>query len=708
MNKSFLAVLLMLSAFFALSAIVWIALRIIRSLFNKTNPNSRIVWYLLLFVASVWCLRYSVGYYSVYHADTGLTKYEEIFNSIVHTFQSFSMDEDYTQYISTGKDMIKYLLGENTKWAAVYGIYASALNVLAPICGGAILLNILQGVFPEVKLFFKKLAFWKTKYYFSELNDNSLACAKGILNRKFHIFCKPVIVFTDVYTDGEDEKSSELLKKAKAIGGICINDDLTHINHRHTSKKEYWLIDEKEIDNIKTLAELSDDKHCKKIAKTIIRIFYQDDSYSLTEKVIVEQISQKYSSNEKKMPAVIRTRCYQNLVYDLLKEEPLYMPLLGCGQSKSLDVAILGNGCIGTEMFLSAYWCGQMYGIPLSINMVSKDEPEVAKAKIDKISNEILESSRVKSKLLKVYRDFEEYNDPYFTFRYCKSDVDYADISQIECVEPFESDDAHNHTKLSLIDANYYLVALGDDDVNIRVAERLLKAILIRQKETGNYKKVTIAYVVYDSHLCFTLNEYQNKDRTHEQIRMKAVGSTDDTYSYENIVKIEYMQSKLERKNGNGRMDYADWVSLCKDMTTSKKSYDFWSDYARNIHYGYKVFSAYHADGKNMCEWDSWKQCHTEYICKEKDSLADKLAWAEHRRWSAYLRSIGFRYNEDKDVAFLRTHDCLVEHRKPGATFDPACDDLLEEVKRDPNIIKYDYDGIISKGAYDKLAGKAE
>ncbi len=527
-------------------------------------------------------------------------------------------------------------------------------------------------------------------------------CERNI-EAKNYIFCKPVVVFTDVYTDGEDEKSSELLKKAKAIGGICVNDDLTHINHRFTSKKEYWLIDENEIDNIKTLAELSNDKHYKNIAKTIIRIFYHDDSYILTEKTIVEQISQKYQENIEKMPAIIRTRCYQNLIYDLLKDEPLYMPLFKCENSKSLDVAILGNGNIGTEMFLSTYWCGQMYDIPLSINMVSKDEPEVARAKIDKINSEILESSKENSNVLKVYRDYEKNNDPYFTFRYCKSDVDYADISQIECVNPFKSNGGTDKDAFLLVDANYYLVALGDDDVNIRVAERLLKAIMIRQKETGNYKKVTIAYVVYDSHLCFTLNEYQNKDGTHEQIHMKAVGSIDDTYSYENVVKKEYMQSKVDQKNGKKSIAYADWVSLCKQMTTSNKSYNFWSDYARDIHYDYKVFSAFIKGGRNLCEWNQWKQCHTEYISKDKDDLADEMAWIEHRRWNAYMRSIGFKHNENKDVIFLRTHDCLVEHHKPG-DYIQGSKDLLEEIeKRDSNIINYDYDGIIPKCTYDKM-----
>ncbi len=165
MNQKIILSLLLLSAVFALSAIVWVGVRIVRSLFNKTDSNSRIVWYLLLFMASIWCLRYSVGYYSVFYPNEyiveGLTKYEEIFNSVVHTFQSFSMDEDYTQYISAGKEMIETVFGASTILVTVYGIYASALNVLAPICGGAILLDILQGVFPEVKLFFKKLHFGK-------------------------------------------------------------------------------------------------------------------------------------------------------------------------------------------------------------------------------------------------------------------------------------------------------------------------------------------------------------------------------------------------------------------------------------------------------------------------------------------------------------------------------------------------------------------
>ena len=297
MNQMFLKVILLLSIFFTFAAVIRFVVAAVRALCGKKAAGG-VVGYLLLFFAAIWCLRYAVGYYAI-NNPTGfiasdLTKFEEIFNSLIHTFQSFSMDEDYTDYICAGKDMIKMLFPKSGWLVGAYGLYASVLNVFAPILGGAILLDILQGAFPKVNLFFKQMLIWKTDYYFSELNDSSLACAKSILKQKYRAFCRPVIVFTDVYTDGENEKSSELLKKAKAIGGICVKDDMAHIGYRFSAKKEFWLVDENELDNIRELSELANSKCCENLKRSIIRVFYQDDSYTLTESGIVNQIREKY------------------------------------------------------------------------------------------------------------------------------------------------------------------------------------------------------------------------------------------------------------------------------------------------------------------------------------------------------------------------------------------------------------------------------
>ncbi|MBO4356082.1 MAG: hypothetical protein J5850_04435 [Clostridia bacterium] len=58
---------------------------------------------------------------------------------------------------------------------------------------------------------------------------------------------------------------------------------------------------------------------------------------------------------------------------------------------------------------------------------------------------------------------------------------------------------------------------------------------------------------------------------------------------------------------------------------------------------------------------------------KGNPSIAYKLAWLEHRRWCAYLRTEGFRYGEKNEL--LRKHWCLVESDR-----DIRRRDLLDEI----------------------------
>lgn len=170
-----------------------------------------------------------------------LTWWEEIFNSLVHALQTFSMDEDYTEYILNGKKMLSTISGDNSMWIATYGLYASVLNFVAPIAGGAIIFEILASIFPKVRLQLSHLAFWKEKYYFSELNDASLALAKSVCTMKVGSFTKSVIVFTDAYVDDEDEKGSEMLLEAKLLGAICIRDDLSHVKKNKIGMRKFFL-----------------------------------------------------------------------------------------------------------------------------------------------------------------------------------------------------------------------------------------------------------------------------------------------------------------------------------------------------------------------------------------------------------------------------------------------------------------------------------
>ena len=271
----------------------------LRSVRNK--PVNGVLCLTFLMLLSVWSLRYAVGYFTVLRegSNAELAWYEEIFNSIVHALQTVSMDEDYTDYIVNGKDMIRTLYSQDSWLVTGYGVYASLLNFLAPVLGGAFIFDVLISFFPVVRLRMLELIPWKKKYYFSELNEQSLSLAKSLTDsrqaEKGERWHRPVIVFTDAYPDDTSESNTELMDAARMIGAICVRQDLLHIVKRGGKMKELLLIDETELHNIRTLADLAAPENCGRLRRVTIRIFYQDDAYLLTERKICDRIRKQCS-----------------------------------------------------------------------------------------------------------------------------------------------------------------------------------------------------------------------------------------------------------------------------------------------------------------------------------------------------------------------------------------------------------------------------
>ena len=67
-----------------------------RSTHEKSKPF-HIHWMILLTICllcSIWCLRFAVDFYAVLSNQTVLSWPEEVFNSLIHALQTFSMEED--------------------------------------------------------------------------------------------------------------------------------------------------------------------------------------------------------------------------------------------------------------------------------------------------------------------------------------------------------------------------------------------------------------------------------------------------------------------------------------------------------------------------------------------------------------------------------------------------------------------------------------
>lgn len=188
--------------------------------------------------------------------------------------------------------------------------------------------------------------------FFSELNEMSIAIAESYAKSE-----KVFFVFTDVFGT-DDERMSELLARARKLHAVCLSDDILEIRIYGRKATEYYLIDKAEENNIHALAMLYADNS----VKTLWELSEKVDIYLFASDSAADALAENLNSQlESPLPHVTIkvVREYENLVYSLLQNQPLYLPLLET-KASSLSVLLIGGGKIGHQFFKHVYWCGQM------------------------------------------------------------------------------------------------------------------------------------------------------------------------------------------------------------------------------------------------------------------------------------------------------------------------------------------------------------
>lgn len=646
--------------------------------------NHLLLNFSVFLVAAVWCVRYAVGLYMTLEtAGGGLNPVELVADSLLHTLQTFSMDEDYTIYILSGKQMLAAIFGTDTLWDEVYGLYASVLNFLAPIAGGAILFDILTGIFPKLKLLVSSRK--RQVYVFSELNDEALALAESIYTHGQEKKEKLTLIFTDAYADRDEESGAERLAAARAMGAVCLREDLLELRHTRGRAANYILIDLDEGQNFRTLSALTGERYvkAKMLEDSKIYLFSQNDLAGTLVKGTMEIL--KTQMPEDKLPMIRVVRSYTNLVYDLLDQVPLYTPLVGKPDNR-LRLTILGSGCIGTEMFLAATWCSQLLDITPEIHVISQETEQAFRDKVDAISPEILRSARENDPVLRIYRDRAVCSKPYFRFRYTQADVTGQSLHRIMM---------QGETGQRPVESDYFVVALGSDETNLSVATILSRMVGQDSLTCREDRRTVIAYVLYDK----SLGEMMNVQPRQGNLLLHAFGSLERTYSRENVFLTRMEGDAYTASQSYSRRDMESFL---------RDEYGWRANIARAIHRKYKRFSAgireqdsidrKQTDGASHSAEEAFKR-----LLKREDSakLVDRLTWLEHRRWCAFIRSQGFRCptreqleayafkngNTHKNTT-LKLHACLVECDEKGIreipwdkkTLPPGEYDLLDEL----------------------------
>lgn len=645
---------------------------------ERFNFNRKLLIFTIGLVLSMWLLQYVADTRDPDFAYANW--YERGLLSLYHTIKAFGADDNFLVGL-------KHLSGVIDIWILrhLYKIYATVLGFIAPLVSATLFLELLATVFPKLKLFLFRYCKNKKKYYFSELNERSLALAKSILEKEKY---RTTIIFTDVYANKVQESTTELLAEAKRIGAICLRDDITHIQKSGFGERKYFLIDDNEIKNLQTLTNLTNDFNYEHLENSEIFLFCQDYIYTDVEKQVRQKLEKKYENNTEKQykdvkPTIIPVRQYRNLITNMLEKTPLYEPIIhkrteNPSGELDLNVTILGIGDIGTEMFLTTYWMGQMLNCKLNINVISKESEKDFWGKIDYINPEIRHTTQENDELLRVYKNKDVFADPYCKVKYYSCDIQSDEFRKL-----LEGEDSRK----AILDTHYFLVSLGSDQANLSIANTLKNRIGKYHIENKDLKTI-INYVVYNADLSETLNENQfvcsHSDKP--DIYMQAVGGVEQVYQADKIFMNDYIPgAEAAAKDYDTKAQRIERAEA--NINRLKDEYKYWSNIALRLHFKYKVFSVTPFtkslfDNENDYTIDILSACNKYRVlvrsCQNNEALEiqHQLQWLEHRRWNAFLRTIGYRQTNDYDKYIgltkshkqveLKLHPCLVECDKNG------------------------------------------
>jgi len=538
---------------------------------------------------------------------------------------------------------------------------AAIVDLSAPLLTLTAVLSVLSQMFPKLWI---SISFFRKKFVFSELNEEIVVLAESIDKQFGKSFFKPMLIVTDAYADAENEKSSELLERLKAIGCLCIKEDVLNLTVRARRGLTYVLSDKDMIKNLSVALKLTKRfaEKPKKYLKHPNHVYVFSDMDEAEELLseecknlseIVSQLTQNIKGKKKStkyyLPYIVPVKEYKNAVYDLLYSVPLYTPLIGTNR-KELNVTILGSGKIGTEVFYAVYWCGQMLDIKLNITVVSLDAVTAFKNRLNRCNQDILRSTK--------------YDNPYCSIALISCDLEQISYEELLGMNLKTKSDGYTIDPYGdICDAvhktDYYIVALGSDQRNINTVS-LLRRALERSKlkgECAEDKQIMIAVSIYDD----TVSELMNYEDKDSKLRIRSFASFSTRFSYQNVINGKLMGGAQRISDAYDSLT-AKYVPESMEKIYGEKNkafdyYKYWSNVARQLHQKYVMFSVgiHDANGINS------------YIDKLRDDeLCDKLAWLEHRRWNAHLRTMGYIYfDTEKTFKGKKVHPCLVDIDKP-------------------------------------------
>lgn len=566
-------------------------------------------------------------------------------------------------YIVDGEFSIisDYTVSQDGWIAEAYNMLAAIMFIAAPILTFSAVLTFFQNVTAHRKYL---AGYFRDAYIFSELNEKSLTLA---LSLKSHD-SKRVIVFTDVYKN-DDERSFELIERAKELGAILFKGDISVVNFKTHSKKAklyFFLMGEDEAENINQLIVLAGGHQTQSDSKAAQSGY---DYPAEDNRIYLFSFQHNYDNLtnlfDTKYIKIRKVNEIQSLIYRLLyddgdrifnsaieTEKKVINPATGKEENEKLiSAVIVGLGLHGKEMMRALTWFGQMF--PYRLEISAFDKKENVESQLKALYPELLNSPH--------NGDFTTAGDAHYKVDIFP-DTDVCDLAFEEQITGMEN-------------ISYIMVSLGDDDMNIKVATRL-RIILER---SGKHPVINAIVCNPDKYTLFT-NGYTHSGSQYDIV---FCGNTLTHFS-ENCI----LQSEVEETAFNKHMSYSmdaydkrckeikkereeaislkkkhpkEYKAILKQLKEKEAENEKWLNSEKErfwkIDYNYRSSTAsiIHTKFKKSCKLPGADKEPKDRTIPERDLYRI----VEHQRWNAYVRSEGFIKGPKKDM-LIKTHPLLV------------------------------------------------
>lgn len=520
----------------------------------------------------------------------------------IHAFQTFSLDEEYhvvyRAFTESILPSVSFLPGFISK--SILFIFILE-NVLAPVMGGAFILDILSDIFPKIRLrvsmFFRK----KRVYIFSCISDKTVTLAESI--RKH--YPGAVIVFTDVYLSRGDELQAERLERARLINAICLKEDMSLVDIIGRQTTVYYLMDDEET-NMHTLAELTTAPHFRENWKKGKEVELRVSFDSRDMDALIEHSNKELMEAGLENVLVIPIGESENTIYDLLQAYPLYSVI--SPSDRKLNILIVGDSKLSRRFFEISYWMGQMLD---PREPVSDGLPQLIEAEIIYACN----------KADKVKRDYEDKCPDIFAEK-----PGYVHDMTVRFMEYRE--EVFTDLLESIEDRNYVFVDCGNDYRNIQIAEKIKE--YYDRKHVARENRLLINTLLSNQKFMEIESSIFTDQKGYG--RINTFGCVSDRYSYEAIMRPREREESYTIDRSHGLRKLREFYTDLYGNRSSVASYTFFDT---------RLFSAGITGDEKDRAYREILQDFDDYLCDE--SHVDLKSWEEKNRWNAYTRMTGYR-----------------------------------------------------------------